>query len=432
MKEDIAILGDLKATIYRFSVSWPRIFPNCNGQVNQAGLQYYSDLIDEVIKNGATPLLTIFHWYQSWNSEEIVQDITNYADLLFQTFGDRVTHYLTVNLDSGDPWIWPPGMMLSEQAKYDCAHHVNLAHASIVQMARKKYASKNFKFGIPLIIELGVPVDPNSAADVQLAQSTTVAQSDWHWGPMVFGDYPAYLRTLPGGALYNYFNGALLPQFTDAQKQQIKGTIDFLGINYYSATYRSASGQSGPTLVESGASWQHLYPNGIREISKMLSSYYGGLEVIITECGTAVPNEKTMTTAQRVQDDFRQSFFEGVVAALSDAVLIDKTPIKAFIAWSLLDNLEWLTFDQVWGLVSVDQQGGTLTRSVKNSAKYLSSYFSNSQSPFTLPAPSAGTVPATTSTPTTSTGGGAADKSGEEKTVVSALLTSLLGFLAIL
>ncbi|KAJ3304992.1 hypothetical protein HDV03_002074 [Kappamyces sp. JEL0829] len=414
-KDDIAILGSLKATAYRFSVSWPRIFPNCNGQVNQAGLQFYSDMIDEIIKNGATPILTMFHWdtpqachdqYKSWSNRQIITDFTNYADVLLQAFGDRVQHFLTINepaamcgraygkLDPNDKWVWPPGMMVSLQGKYDCLHLVNLAHGSVVQMARKKYASKNFKFGIPLIIELGLPNDPNSAADIKLAKDTTTAQSDSIWGPMFFGDYPQYLKDLhaQNDPTWDYFEGSFLNSFTDAEKQMMKGTIDFLGVNYYSAKYKSATGAQVPSFPVGGASWQNIYPSGIRNITKLLSEYYGNLEVIITECGTAVPNEKNMTLDQRVNDVFRQNFFQGVTSALSDAVLIDKTPIKAFLAWSLLDNLEWLTFDQFWGLVDIDQNGKTLNRSVKGTAKFLSSYFSNAKSPYTLPSPSGGTV----------------------------------------
>ena len=88
-KEDIGYLGQLKATAYRFSISWPRIIPNCDGVVNEAGIMFYSDLIDEIIRNGALPVATLFHWdtpqachdkYQSWLDKKIVDDFTNYAD----------------------------------------------------------------------------------------------------------------------------------------------------------------------------------------------------------------------------------------------------------------------------------------------------------------------------------------------------------------
>lgn len=201
-----------------------------------------------------------------------------------------------------DPWIWPPAMNISEKAKYDCVHNVILAHASVVNLARRKYASKNFKFGLPLIIEYGIPLEPNNPNDVRLADRTTTAQSDWVWGPLVTGDYPAYLRTLDGSPTYNYFNGSDVPTFTESEKSSIKGTLDFLAINYYSASYRSASGKKGPTLPTAGASWQSIYPQGLRAISKLLYGYYNNLEIMISECGTAVPNEMNMSLAQRVND----------------------------------------------------------------------------------------------------------------------------------
>lgn len=124
MKEDIALLGTLGATAYRFSVSWPRILPDCSGTVNQKGIDFYNDMIDEIIKIGATPILTMFHWdtpqachdqYGSWMNRKIIQDFTNYADVLFQHFGDRVQYYLTMNEPAAIcGWgfasnFWPPG-----------------------------------------------------------------------------------------------------------------------------------------------------------------------------------------------------------------------------------------------------------------------------------------------------------------------------------
>lgn len=106
MKSDIAIMKSLGTTIYRFSVSWPRILPNCNGQVNQAGLDFYSSMIDELLSAGIEPVLTMYHWdtpqacedqYRSWSSDRIITDFTNYADILFQNYGERVKLWLTLN-----------------------------------------------------------------------------------------------------------------------------------------------------------------------------------------------------------------------------------------------------------------------------------------------------------------------------------------------
>lgn len=132
MKDDIAYLGKFKATAYRFSVSWPRLLPNCNGVVNEAGVKFYSDMIDEIIKNGALPVLTMYHWdtpqacedqYGSWTNERIIADFVNYADLLFSRFGDRVQYFLTMNEPSAEcGWgygqnFWPPGQNKGDAGK---------------------------------------------------------------------------------------------------------------------------------------------------------------------------------------------------------------------------------------------------------------------------------------------------------------------------
>ena len=127
MKSDVAIMKSLGTTIYRFSVSWSRIFPNCNGQVNQKGIDFYSSMIDELLASGIQPVLTMYHWdtpqacedqYRSWSNDRIITDFTNYADVLFQNYADRVKLWLTINEPAAycgrafgpisDQWIWPP------------------------------------------------------------------------------------------------------------------------------------------------------------------------------------------------------------------------------------------------------------------------------------------------------------------------------------
>ena len=101
--------------------------------------------------------------------------------------------------------------------------------------------------------------------------------------------------------------------------------------------------------------------------------------------GTSVPGEQNLTPAQQVNDPFRRDFWAGHLQALSDAILIDKLPVKAFLAWSLIDNFEWNTYDQRFGAIGIDFNSNNRTRRVKDSTSYLSTYFANSKSPFTLP-----------------------------------------------
>ena len=219
-------------------------------------------------------------------------------------------------------------------------------------------------------------------------------QTDWNWGPLTGGDYPDTLKA-------SKVMGQYLPVYTDAEKAIMRGTMDYIALNYYSATYVQAAptepAEFATTLFRDGAiigptsgtDWQNIYPPGIRGISKWVHDYYK-LDVMIAECGTSVRNEKDMTLAERVDDSFRYNFFGGIVQSLNEAVHIDNTPVKFFLAWALLDNFEWNTYDQVFGLIAVDRANMTLDRTIKESAFRLSAYFNNSVSPFELPAPKNG------------------------------------------
>lgn len=148
--------------------------------------------------------------------------------------------------------------------------------------------------------------------------------------------------------------GIYLPRFTDAQKASMRGTLDFLALNYYSASYyNEASRRPAPRTLQpapNGVNWQSSYPEGIRDISRLLSTYYATLgmvstngmaEIMISECGYGSTSEAfDPSISNRVNDIDRQNFFAGISSAVRDAVVIDKTPITSFIAWSLLDNLE--------------------------------------------------------------------------------------------
>jgi beta-glucosidase len=245
-----------------------------------------------------------------------------------------------------DAWIWPPGKNGSLQDKYDCIAKASRAHASVVNLARTKYPNENMKFSMPLIIAYYIPVDP---VDTDRANQLTESQADWLWAPLVTGDYPSYLRSINSPDM----EGRYLPTFTADQKSSMRGTLDYLAINYYSATYfNEVSRKTKPNLPHAAdeVSWQYIYPRGIREISKLLSSYYasmgmtsknGKAEVMISECGYGSTSEAfDSSIANRVNDSSRQRFFAGITASLRDAIITDNTPITSFIAWSLLDNLE--------------------------------------------------------------------------------------------
>ncbi|KAI8607210.1 glycoside hydrolase superfamily [Chytriomyces sp. MP71] len=373
--EDVAIMSNLKVSMYRFSVSWPRLLPNCSGQVNQAGIEFYSNLIDKLLANGIQPILTMYHWdtpqacqdqYGSLsNRTQFIADFTNYADVLFKNFGSRVKYWLTINEPAAycgrafgpknSAFVWPPGIGGPIPAKYECVATVAITHGAVVNLARKNYSQYNMQFSMPLIIKWYIPV---TDADTAAANQATLSQGDWLWGPLTTasGVYPDYLKTI----VTDDMDGSLLPTFTAAESAIMKGTLDYVAVNYYSASYfNTVSSVPKPSLnhASSGVSWQYSYPQGIRDITKFLSNSYGPLlstsknnqaPILISECGYGSITEAFGTVADAKNDVDRQAFFDGITQNLALAVNTDKTPIFGFLAWSLMDNLEWLTFDQTW------------------------------------------------------------------------------------
>ncbi|WP_153043279.1 family 1 glycosylhydrolase, partial [Bacillus cereus] len=105
-KEDIRLMAEMGLKAYRFSVAWSRIYPKGYGEVNEKGLQFYDDIINELIANKIEPVLTIYHWdipqalmeeYGAWESRRVIEDFKNFAITLFKRYGDRVKYWVTLN-----------------------------------------------------------------------------------------------------------------------------------------------------------------------------------------------------------------------------------------------------------------------------------------------------------------------------------------------
>ena len=149
-KEDIALMKDLGLRGYRFSISWPRIFPEGKGKVNQAGLDYYNRLVDELLANGITPFPTLYHWdlpqalqdSGGWANRDIIEHFTTYAETCIKSLGDRVKHWMVFN----EPWVFTflgyiaghPRRPASATARAGmrAMHITNLAQASAMRAMR--------------------------------------------------------------------------------------------------------------------------------------------------------------------------------------------------------------------------------------------------------------------------------------------------------
>lgn len=225
---------------------------------------------------------------------------------------------------------------------FDCMHFTNLAHGSAVQLARTKHKDKDLKLGMTVIVPWLEPMDLNSAADKNASSFHMHTRTDWNWAPLITGDYSDILRSVPGFA-------ENLPVYTPEEKEMLKGSMDYLALNYYSANYIQATPDGyiisntknnvsiGP---QAESTWLTVFPKGIRSISNWAYKEFQ-LTIYLTECGVSVPNEQNLNIDGVVKDTFRQNFFIDHINNLKDAIVIDKVPIKMFIAWALFDNFEW-------------------------------------------------------------------------------------------
>ncbi|KAH9315039.1 hypothetical protein KI387_023666, partial [Taxus chinensis] len=188
--EDVDLIAKLGFNVYRFSISWSRIFPDGFGaEVNQEGIAYYNNLIDVLLEKGIQPSVTLYHWdlpqklhetIGGWLSREIVNYFTHYAETCFSAFGDRVKQWITFNEPlqtavngygtgtfapgrCSDRSVSPAGDSLTEP--YLVAHNELLAHAASVDVYRKKFQGK--QGGV-----IGITVDAEGAEPFTLSTST--------------------------------------------------------------------------------------------------------------------------------------------------------------------------------------------------------------------------------------------------------------------
>ncbi|KAM3713355.1 hypothetical protein ACJW31_01G248900 [Castanea mollissima] len=399
-KDDVQALVDMGADTYRFSISWSRILPDGTvaGGINQEGINFYNNLINELIKNGITPFVTLFHFdlpqalgdkYNGFWSSQIVDDFKAYANVCFQYFGDRVKHWTTIN----EPQVWAPyGYTVDttnplQNAVTDpflCAHHIILAHATAVKLYRDTYQSAQAgEIGISLVTEWFLP-GSDSIQDQDAARRAFDFLVGWFLEPLVFGDYPFIMKALVGDGL---------PEFTDDEKTLIKGSFDFIGINYYTSRYATAVAfdkdttytvysdyQFATVSVEKdgvligaptpGSTEIYIYPQGLTDALVYISNAYSNPKFFVTENGYPEKRDDSIAVETALQDDVRIQHILAHLFAISVAMK-QGANVNGYFMWALMDCLEMGSGYTVrYGLAYTDYLNN-LERILKKSAKWL-------------------------------------------------------------
>ncbi|XP_057453252.1 beta-glucosidase 13-like [Lotus japonicus] len=413
-REDVGIMKYMNLDAYRFSISWSRILPKgkLSGGVNQEGIKYYNNLINELLANGLQPFVTLFHWdlpqaledeYGGFLSHHVMHDFRDYAELCFKKFGDRVKHWITLNeplsysmggyavgiLAPGRCSIWLnpncTGGDDSGKEPYLVSHHQLLAHAEAVQVYKKKYqASQKGIIGITLVSHWFVPFSDNKF-DQDAAGRAIDFMFGWFMEPLTTGNYPQSMR---------YLVGSRMPKLSKKQARLVNGSFDFLGLNYYTTNYAANAphlSNARPNYVtdaltnltterngipigpRAASSWLYVYPKGIRELLLYVKKKYNNPQIYITENGIDEFNDPTLSLEEALLDTFRIDYYYRHLFYLQSAIR-DGANVKGYFAWSLLDNFEWFSGYTVrFGINFVDYKNG-MKRYQKLSAKWFRNF----------------------------------------------------------
>ncbi|KAL5351480.1 hypothetical protein V496_09244 [Pseudogymnoascus sp. VKM F-4515 (FW-2607)] len=410
--DDIELLKKTGAQAYRFSVSWSRVIPlgGRNDPINQKGLDYYVKLVDDLLDAGITPMITLFHWdlpdelhkryLGMLNKEEFVADFANYSRVLFKAM-PKCKHWITFN----EPWcssvlgystgLFAPGRTSdrtksaegdSTRENWIVGHNILIAHAHSVKIYREEFKPTNGgEIGITLNGDAVYPWDPEDPEDVEACDRKIEFSISWFADPIYFGTYPESMRKQLGDRL---------PTFTPEEAALVKGSNDFYGMNHYTANYikhkttpaadddflgnletlfESKNGENiGP---ETQSFWLRPNPPGFRNLLVWLSKRYGNPKIYVTENGTSLKGENDLPLEGILDDEFRAEYFRSYIAALAQAVDEDGVDVRAYMAWSLMDNFEWAEgYETRFGVTFVDYEGGQ-KRFPKKSATVVGPFF---------------------------------------------------------
>lgn len=374
LNEDLELLTWLGVDSYRFSISWPRVLPQGEGELSAEGLDFYDRLIDGLLMRGIRPVATLYHWdlpsmYEQrggWPLRDTAYRFADYAQAMAERYSDRVAQWATLN----EPWvsaflgycagIHAPGRT-EPAASLAAAYHLMLGHGLAVERLRAAGARN-----VGIVLNL-IPVIPDSASIAEQARHIDGLQNRIFLGLLRDGRVPDDVKE----------SCASLTDWSFAKDDDasiISAPIDWLGENYYTvmriAEPRSeaadAVGQDASMFPAAPAvsfaprdpvtdmGWE-IYPEGIGIALRMAAEWMPHTPLWICENGAAVPEAITPTA---VHDPIRTQYFHDHIAEVL-RTRESGIDIRGYYAWSMLDNIEWAEgWTKRFGIIRVDESTG--------------------------------------------------------------------------
>ncbi|MEG0295107.1 MAG: glycoside hydrolase family 1 protein [Clostridium sp.] len=386
-KEDVRLMAEMGLESYRFSISWARIIPDGDGEVNEKGIEFYNNLIDECLKYGIVPFVTLYHWdlpnnleeAGGWTNKRLIDAFAKYSEVCFRAFGDRVKHWITFNesivfcqlgyLEGAHP----PGIVNDPKKYFQATHNVSVAHAKAVKIYKelKQYG----EIGITHVFSPAFSTDGSEENEIA-TNHANYYEIYWYYDPILKGEYPKYVVDQLDEKGYT-------PDWTQEELALLKETADmndFLGLNYYQPRrvekYNEVieikqEEKERPTGKPGNPSFDKVYrtvmmddkvytkwgweisAEGFLDGVRMLKDRYGDVKLYITENGLG---DEDPIIENEIVDVPRIKFIEEHLKAVKMAIA-EGINLKGYYAWSVIDLLSWLNgYKKQYGFIYVDHK----------------------------------------------------------------------------
>ena len=394
-KEDIALFGELGLKCLRTSIAWTRIFPNGDEESpNEAGLQFYDDLFDELAMYNIEPLITLSHYempmhlveeYGGWTNRKVIKFFERFARTVFNRYKNKVKYWLTfneINITLHAPFIGggirPDKVKITDQLLYQAIHHQFVASARVVKMCHELIPDAQIGCMVAGLPMYPLTPNPDDVLEVMAKDRETFFFSD----VQARGYYPNYMK--------RYFKEkGITIEMEDGDEEILKNTVDFISFSYYMSGCATADEQlnlqakanilstvKNPYLSSSEWGWQ-IDPKGLRYT---LNTYYDRYQkpLFIVENGLGAVD--TINSDGEILDDYRIDYMNDHLYQVGEAIE-DGVEVLGFTSWGCIDIVSNSTGEirKRYGFIYVnrhDDLTGTFERTKKKSFNWYKNVIS--------------------------------------------------------
>ncbi|MGL4392678.1 MAG: glycoside hydrolase family 1 protein [Fusobacteriaceae bacterium] len=396
-KADIAMMKKLGHNSFRPSIQWTRIFKNLDTfELNESGVQFYNNVINELISNGIEPFMNLFHFDMpielqnrgGWENKEVVDMYARYAKTCFELFGDRVKYWFTFN----EPIVPAEGGYLEDfmfpnivdmKRAIQVGYNTQLASAKAISEFRK--LKINGEIGVILNLSPTYPRSQNTF-DLKAAFEADLLVNRSFLDPAVHGVYPKELCDFLA-------KHGLTPETTKEELEIIKNnTVDVLGVNYYQPRRVKAKvdmpNPNAPLTPETFFEWYampgrkmnpfrgwEIYPKGMYDIAIRIKNEYKNIKWFVSENGMGVEGEEKFIVDGQVKDEYRINFVKDHLKYLHKGMK-EGSNCKGYHLWTFIDCWSWMNaYKNRYGWISLDLATGK--RTIKKSGEWIAEVSKN-------------------------------------------------------